>query len=114
MKANKQTRKQSAMKRVQKTEYNIPTFGYKSAFLILCFTFFPLLIIPKLTQFIGWDQRFFTMIITACCSGFSVAYAQYYIENKAENKKSFWIVGCCVSLFVMLLLFLFLYANTLM
>ena len=96
------------------TDYDIPMFGYRSALVILFSTFLPLLVVPTLCDAIGIDYRMLTVIITGLCSGFSVAYSQFFIERKEGVCRSFWIVGGLLSVFIALLIFLLVYMGVIL
>lgn len=96
------------------TDYDIPMFGYRSSLLILMITFMTLLMIPALCNAIGMNYRLPTVIISALCSGFSVAYSQFFIERKKGLCKGFWMVGALLSLFVGMLVFLVIFSGILM
>lgn len=96
------------------TDYDIPMFGYRSALLILAVTFFALCFVPFICSAIHIDYRMPTIIFGGVLSGFSVAYSQFFIERKKGICSSFWMVGGLLSLFVMILIFLVIYAGVLM
>lgn len=96
------------------TDYDIPMFGYRSALLILIITFGSLLLIPAVCNMIGINYRLPTVILCAICSGFSVAYSQFFIERKIGISKGFWVVGGLLSIFIGILIFLVIFSGILM
>ena len=116
-KSNKRKRRPEPYKyntKVGGTDYNIPVFGYKSAFIILIATFIPLLVVPNICALLKIDYRILTILLTGLASGFSVAYTQFFIERKLGATKHFWIVGSLVSLFAAALAFLLIYGGVLL
>lgn len=116
-KSNYRARRPKAYKyntKVGGTDYNIPVFGYKSAFIILIATFIPLLVVPNVCSMLKIDYRILTILLTGLVSGFSVAYTQFFIERKLGATKYFWIVGSLVSLFAAVLVFILIYDGVLL
>lgn len=93
------------------TDYDIPIFGYKSAFLILIVTFGSLFLIPQACEWMKIDYRLPTVLFGGLFSGFSVAFSQFFIERKTGICKSFWIVGLLLSVFIAFLIFLVVYTG---
>lgn len=87
------------------TDFDIPMFGYKSAFFIVIITFVSLLIIPMICRMIKISSSMPTIILGGFTSGFSVAFSQFFIERKTRDIKKFIIIGCLFSVLAMLLLF---------
>lgn len=79
------------------TDYDIPMFGYKSAFLIFFATFGSILMIPWICYGLGVDARPFTVLFGGLASGFSVSYSQFFIERDKGFCKTFWLIGSLLS-----------------
>lgn len=92
--------------RFTKTDYDIPSFGYKSAFLMVGIFIIVLMIIPAIIASVGSIARWPMVILGGLICGFSVAYFQFVREKKEKVDKNFWIVGTLLSLFVGLLSYL--------
>lgn len=86
------------------TDYDIPMFGYKSALFIVSIIFAILIFVPIISRLIGLNYKLMTTIIGGIGVGFSVSYAQFFIEQKKGVCKAFWIVGILISLFVGLII----------
>lgn len=81
------------------TDYDIPTFGYKSSFIVILSIILSLFIVPFGCDALGVDYRLPTVIIGGLVSGFSAVYAQFFIQSKKGICKSFWVVGSLLSVF---------------
>ena len=81
------------------TDYDIPTFGYKSSFIIVASIIITLFIVPFICDLLMIDYRLPTVIIGGLVSGFSAAYAQFFVQSSKGFCKSFWIVGSLLSFF---------------
>lgn len=96
------------------TDFDIPMFGYKSAFLILSVTFGVILLVPWICCWIGIDYRPVTAVFGGLCSGFSVSYSQFFIERDKGICPSFWVVGSLMSLFSGLIIMILVYTGWLL
>ena len=96
------------------TDFDIPMFGYKSAFLILSAIFGSLLLIPWICFGLGIDYRLVTSIFGGLASGFSVSYSQFFIERDKGICKSFWIVGGLLSVFTGIVIMILMYTGWLL
>lgn len=92
--------------RFTKTDYDIPSFGYKSAFLMVGIFIIVLMIIPALFSSMGAALRWPVVILGGLICGFSVAYLQFVREKKGQIDKNFWIIGSLLSLFIGILIYL--------
>lgn len=81
------------------TDYDIPTFGYKSSFIIVASIIITLFIVPFICDLLMIDYRLPTVIIGGLVSGFSAGYAQFFVQSSKGFCKSFWIVGSLLSFF---------------
>lgn len=96
------------------TDYDIPYFSYRSAFIILIMTLIPLFVIPFVCDLINIDFRIPTILLGGLISGFTTAYVQFFIERDTGFCRSFWIVGALLSCFIGLLIFFLIYGGILM
>lgn len=93
------------------TDYDIPTFGYKSSFIIMLSVLLTLFIVPMICDSIGIDNRIPTVILGGLASGYSAVYTQFFVERKKGFTKSFWIVGGLISLFCAGIIFVLVYTG---
>lgn len=96
------------------TDYDIPSFGYKSAFIIILAIFIPVLCVPAICSFLQIDYRIPTIILTGIMAGLAVAFTQFCMERKIGITKSFWIVAFLVGLFSAGVVFMLIYVGILM
>ncbi|WP_195986872.1 hypothetical protein [Clostridium sp. D53t1_180928_C8] len=73
-----------------KTDYDIPTFGFKSALLIVGAAVIATLIIPMILQFVGLSFEVTAIIANTLITSYAVAYSRYFIESKIGYCKKFW------------------------
>ena len=76
--------------RKTKTDYDIPTFGFKSAILIVIAAVVSTILIPFLLQYVGINFEMAAIVANTIITSFSVAYSRYFIESKKGFCKSFW------------------------
>lgn len=93
------------------TDYNIPMFGYRSAFLILISTLSMLTMVAFVSGAWGVDGRGASVVLGGLAGGCSVAVSQFYIERKKGMCKSFWVVAGLLSLATGALIYLLYYAG---
>lgn len=96
--------------RLTKTDYDIPSFGYKSAFLMVGIFILTLMILPATLGSMGIVSRWAFVILGGIICGFSVAYLQIVREKKSKIDKTFWIIGTALSVFIGILIY-FVYFN---
>ncbi len=75
----------------KKTDYNIPTFGFKSALAILAGAVGGTIIFPLLLSLLGVNANFSIMIGNTFITSFGIAYSRFFIESKKGLCKSFWL-----------------------
>lgn len=73
-----------------KTDYDIPTFGFKSALLIVGAAVISTLIIPMVLQFVGLSFEVVAIVANTLITSYAVAYSRYFIESKRGYCKKFW------------------------
>lgn len=75
----------------KKTDYSIPTFGYKSALVILLGAVIATIIIPSILSVLGISNSFSILIGNTFITSFSISYARYFIESRKGFCKGFWL-----------------------
>lgn len=73
-----------------KTDYDIPTFGFKSALLIIVAAIFSTVILPLILGGIGLPFNLVAIITNTFITSYAVAYSRHFIETKKGYGKSFW------------------------
>lgn len=96
------------------TDYNIPMFGYKSAFFIGILLVTTIFLVPAVCEWIQIDFRLPLVVLGGCAGGFGVAFSQFFIERNKGLCKAFWVVYSLVGIATGLLLFLVYYAGILL
>lgn len=94
-----------------RTDYNIPMLGYRSSIFIFIASISTIFVVPELMKLMFNDYRLPTVILSGISIGFSVAFAQYYIERKKKADKKFFLLGIVLSLFLAGAFFLIYYAG---
>lgn len=86
-------KKVSPVSRLQakKTDYDIPTFGYKSALVILLGAIVGSIIFPLLLSIFRVNPNFSIMIGNTFITSFAITYTRYFIESKKGFCKGFWL-----------------------
>ena len=84
--------------RTVKTDYNIPTFGFKSAVLIMVAAVISTVIIPLILQYIRLPFNLVAIISNTFITSYAVAYSRYFIETKVGYCKKFWITYVIFSI----------------
>lgn len=77
--------------RAKRTDYDIPTFGFKSALIILLGAIIGTIIFPWFLGIFGVSSNFSIMIGNTFITSFVLVYVRYFIESKKGFCKSFWI-----------------------
>lgn len=85
------------------TDYDIPKFGYKSAFCLVGSLFLFWLIFPSL----GIESPVANLLLGSLGSGYLVAVAYCLVEKKEGLSSKFWLLGLAWSVFMGVFLFLF-------
>lgn len=75
----------------KRTDYNIPTFGYKSALVLLLGGVVGTIIFPMFLSLFGVNTNFGVLIGNTFIMSFSISYSRYFIETKKGYCKSFWL-----------------------
>ena len=77
--------------RAKRTDYDIPTFGFKSALIILFGAICGTIIFPYILGFLGASYNFGIMIGNTFITSLGIAYVRYFVESKKGFCKGFWI-----------------------
>ena len=77
--------------RAKRTDYDIPTFGYKSALVLLLGGVVGTIIFPMFLSIFGVSTNFSMLIGNTFITSFVIAYSRYFIETKKGYCKSFWL-----------------------
>lgn len=93
------------------TDYDIPAFSFKSAFVIMTSIILTMFIVPAVCELLNTDYRMWTIVIGGLVSGYSCAFTQYFIEHKRGFQKGFWISGGLLSLFTAMFIFVVVYTG---
>lgn len=86
-------KKQSKYKVLEgkKTDYDIPMFGFKSAFLILISGIIGSILVPMFFSSLGMDDKIANIIGNLIFPGLGIAYSRYFIESKKGICKGFYV-----------------------
>lgn len=98
--------------RTTKTDYDIPTFGFKSAILIIIAAFISTVILPVVLQFINLPVNLVAVIANTFITSYAVAYSRYFIESKKGYCKGFWITYIIFAVSCFVIGFFWLYLNS--
>lgn len=97
--------------KTRQTDYDIPSFGYKSAIYMMLIFIVTFITIPMVCRALRISAGWPTTILGGLICGFSVAYLQFVREKKEGISRQFWIVGGMLSLvFSAIIYILFFYA----
>ena len=74
-----------------KTDYNLPTFGYQSAMVLLLSGGISTWFMPYVLSFTGIDRRLLVIVCNALILGFATAFVRFFIESKRGFCRKFWV-----------------------
>lgn len=96
------------------TDYNIPSFGYRSsAFIILTSTLI-IFLIPSWFEILFKGIKWPGLIVSSLMIGFVFGYGQFFLQSKKGFCRPFWIVSIILSIFVFVILFIASYTKTIL
>lgn len=75
----------------KKTDYDIPTFGFKSALVIILGAIVGTMIFPILLGVFGISLNLSIVLGNTLITSLSIAYSRFFIETKRGYCKAFWI-----------------------
>lgn len=96
------------------TDYNIPTFGYKSSFFIILVSTLIVIFVPSMAEVIFKGIKWPGLILSSLMIGFVFSYAQFFIQSKKGFSRGFWIVGFTLSALIFIIMFIAFYGNTIL
>lgn len=76
--------------KAKKTDYDIPTFSFKSSLIILLGGICGTLVVPYILSLIGVSYNLGVVIGNGLITGYAIAYARSFIESEKGYGKSFW------------------------
>lgn len=74
-----------------KTDFGIPTFGFKSAFILVLAGTLSTWVMPLLLSLVNIDTRVSIVLGNGIILGGALAYCRYYIETQKKRCKGFWL-----------------------
>lgn len=75
----------------KKTDYDIPTFSFKSAIIILLGAIVGNIFFPMLLTSFGASTNFSVMIGNTFITSLTLVFVRYFIESKKGFCKGFWL-----------------------
>lgn len=76
----------------RQTDYDIPFFSFRSAFLIVGVTF----LLTVLTVWLSGGSRFWIILVISSSMALTTAYSQAFIDTRKGMGKSFWLTAVIV------------------
>ncbi|MBS6007293.1 MAG: hypothetical protein KIB43_10070 [Clostridium baratii] len=77
-----------------KTDYGIPTFGFKSSLVIMLGAVISTFIVPYILSFIGIDFKTGVILGNATITSYALAYSRYFIETKKKYPRNVKCNSC--------------------
>ncbi len=90
------------------TDWNIPMFGYRSAFLIFGTTIVVLLLTTIICERLGLASGQALSVTGGLSLGLTIAYSQYFLERRKGFRKGFFLTAILVGSLCGILLWLLL------
>lgn len=75
----------------KKTQYDIPKFGYKSAFLITGSILIVIILAIILADYFNHSFKIYLLAFVPLTLAGTVSYSQFFIEKKLGFTKKFWL-----------------------
>jgi len=75
----------------KRTDYDIPTFGFKSALLIITGAIAGTMILPLVLSIFGISLNLSIVLGNTFITSLAIAYSRFFIETKRGFCKAFWI-----------------------
>lgn len=91
MSKNKNQRVNNMPMQAKKTDYDIPTFSFKSAMIILMGALIGTIVVPYLLSLVGVAYNLGGVIGITLVTGYAIAYTRYFVESKKGYCKNFWL-----------------------
>lgn len=77
--------------RAKKTDYDIPTFGFKSALVIILGAIIATIVLPIFLGIFGVSLNLSIVLGNTFITSLAIAYSRFFIESKRGYCKAFWI-----------------------
>lgn len=77
--------------RAKKTDYDIPTFGFKSALVIILGAIIATIVLPIFLGIFGVSLNLSIVLGNTFITSLAIAYSRFFIETKRGYCKAFWI-----------------------
>lgn len=75
---------------IKKTDYDIPSFSIKSAFIIMSSAVISTVIIPLILSLFGIESTMITVILNGIILGGTLSFTRFFVESKRGICKKFW------------------------
>jgi len=95
-----------------KTQYDIPTFSFKSAFLLVIAGGVATLVVPFLLALVGIDRNISIVLGNGIIMGGALAYSRFYIETQRKKCKGFWFTYIGFGLIFAVISFFWVYLRS--
>ncbi|MEG2291201.1 MAG: hypothetical protein RSC24_14600 [Clostridium sp.] len=95
----------------KRTDYDIPTFGFKSALIIVSGGALGTIVAPYLLSLIGVSKSLSVVIGNALITSFAIAYARFFIESKRGYCKKFWVTYAIFAVSFGIISYFWMYLN---
>lgn len=96
------------------TDFDIPMFGYKSAFLIIFSIMIAIFLTTYICTFLNISERIPVIIAGSLAGGLSVGYSQFFIERELGICRQFYMITGLFTLFSAILLSLVYFTGVLL
>lgn len=97
------------MTRHHKKNEDIPSFGYKSAFLIGLSAILGSFIIPLLLNKVGITWKLIHVLISGALPAYTTAFSLYFIESDKGYTKRFWQMFIALFVIISFISFFWMY-----
>lgn len=98
----------------KKTDYDIPTFGFKSALLLVAAAVLGSIIVPFILSLLGVSKELGVVLGNAIITSFAVPYSRFFIETKRGFCKKFWVTYGIFALSFGVISYFWMYLGTYM
>lgn len=93
------------------TDYDIPMFGYRSAFFIMTSILISVILVILICRFFNVDNRIYIVIFSSITCGFSFSFSQFFIETKRGFCKKFYILSIILSILSAFLMYIIIFGG---
>ncbi|PRR81791.1 hypothetical protein [Clostridium vincentii] len=95
-----------------KTDYDIPTFSFKSAFVLVAAGALATFIVPFLLSLVGIDRDISIVLGSGIILGGALAYSRFFIETKRGKCKKFWYTYLGFGVIFLIISFFWVYLGS--